>query len=133
MVIDKYFRMYFKNHLKQYGLNTAEGLSLLALYEEDGRTQEQLIMLLHYDKGVMTRTMKSLEKKEMIRRVNHEEDNRSYMFYLTDKGREKRPEIMEILRNWTKLILTDVQEEDKKILEKNLEQIAKTAANSLLD
>ena len=52
MVIDKYFRMYFKNHLKQYGLNTAEGLSLLALYEEDGRTQEQLIMLLHYDKAL---------------------------------------------------------------------------------
>ena len=85
LVIDKYFRMYFKNSLKQYGLNTAEGLCLLSFYEEDGRTQEQLIDMLHYDKGVMTRTMQSLEEKGMLSRMNHEEDSRSYLFYLTKK------------------------------------------------
>ena len=80
-IVDKYFRLYFKDSLKEYGMNSAEGLVLLVLFGEDGMTQDQLIAELQYDKGVMARTMKSLEEKAYVKRERNPIDKRSSIFF----------------------------------------------------
>lgn len=99
-IADKYFRLYLRDVLKPYNLNTAEGTVLLSLYgknettesqiinsihNHDCHTQDQIINELHYDRGVMTRTMKGLEEKKHVLRSNNPNDCRSYIFSLTKK------------------------------------------------
>ncbi|MEG0480867.1 MAG: MarR family winged helix-turn-helix transcriptional regulator [Clostridium sp.] len=142
-VIDKYFKLHFKTELKKYSLNTAEGMVLLALYEGDmktegeiflsihkcnmGMTQEQIIDVIHYDKGVMARTMQSLENKGYVIRNQNPQDSRSFIFSLTSNAKEFKPTLINILKDWTIKLLSGIDNIDyiKDALSKMKDNIMK--------
>lgn len=135
-VVDKYFRIYLRNSLNPYGLNAAEGTVLLNMYDKhsdtsknplNGTTQEELIAGLHYDKGVMTRTMKSLEKKGYVMRSANPNDSRSYVFTLTGKGNSFKKIIVAILRGWADILFRGVDEASVTVLEKALDIMSENA------
>ena len=127
-VIDKYFKIYFKNALRPYGINAAEAMVLLALYTKGGKmgnsvfdeihkdklgkTQEQIINDLQYDKGATTRIMQSLEKCGLVIRKNNPGDNRSFVFVATAKADAFKPRLIDILRKWNSLLLDGVEHVD---------------------
>jgi DNA-binding MarR family transcriptional regulator len=143
MVIDKYFKLYFRRMLKEYDLNSAEGMVLLALFGSDGltekqilttihsgigaQTQEQIIRELHYDKGVLTRTMQSLEEKKYVTRCKNLQDSRAYDFHLTDKAKEFRPKLISILSQWHARLIEGLDQKTLDILDKALETMTKNA------
>jgi len=129
MIIDKYFKLFLKDSLKKYGLNSAEGLVLLVLYGEDGKTQEQLIDELQFDKGVMTRTMKELEKKEYVTREKNALDNRSFLFFLTDKAVVFKETLIAILKEWNDIILQDIDGSLLEQVDSVLDIISENAMN----
>ena len=79
-----------------------------------GKTQDEIISELHYDKGVMARTMQSLEDKNYVIRKNNPQDNRSYIFQLTENAINLKPEILKILNEWNNTLLQGI---DKKIVD----------------
>lgn len=125
MIINKYFKIYLRNALKKYDLNAVEGMVLLVLYEHNnqmdkeaidklhinilGKTQEQIISELHYDKSIMARTMQSLEKKGFILREDNPNDNRSFIFIVTEKAIAFKPTLIEILKKWSEILLGEVE------------------------
>ena len=143
MVIDKYFKLYFRRMLKDYDLNSAEGMVLLALFGSDGltekqiltsihsstgaQTQEQIIRELHYDKGVLTRTMQSLEEKEYVSRCKNLQDNRAFDFHLTEKAKEFRPKLMFILSQWHVHLIDGIDQKTLDLLDETLKTMAKNA------
>lgn len=143
MVIDKYFKLYFRRMLKEYDLNSAEGMVLLALFGSDGltekqiltsihsgtgaQTQEQIIRELHYDKGVLTRTMQALEEKEYVRRSKNPQDSRAYDFHLTEKAKDFRPKLMKILSQWHTHLVDGIDQKTLDLLDETLEAMAKNA------
>lgn len=145
LVIDKYFKIYLKKSLKEYNLNTSEGLVLLILYKQLetldknlieihstklGRTQDEIIDELHYDKGVMTRAMKSLEEKNYVLRKDNPQDNRSYIFELTEEAICLKPHLLEILNKWHNIVLKDINEDMIKILKSQLSKMFQNVINS---
>jgi len=150
MIIHKYFKMFFKHELKKYQLNTAEAMVLLALYEQDGKTdeeilttihngrvgktQDQIIGELHYDKSVMARTMQSLENKGYILRNINPQDNRSYVFTLTEQATSFKPKLIAILRQWNDSLLADIDDLAalKRIMDKMAFNAHDCAAQKLL-
>lgn len=138
-IIDKYFKVYLKQSLKQYNLNSAEGLVLLVLYKYQGKfsknyldeyhshdigqTQDEIISELHYDKGVITRTMQSLEDKHYVVRKNNPQDNRSYIFQLTKEGILFKPTLMNILIQLNNMMLEGIDDETIDLLNSKLNQI----------
>ena len=135
-VVDKYFRIYLRNRMNPYGLNAAEATVLLNMYEKsgdasedtlNGTTQEALIAGLHYDKGVMTRTMRSLEEKGYVTRSVNPNDSRSYIFALTGKGNSFKKTLVTILREWADILFTGVDESSVEVLEKALNTMSKNA------
>lgn len=138
-IIDKYFKVYLKQSLKQYNLNSAEGLVLLVLYKYQGevsanslddfhsqgigKTQDEIISELHYDKGVITRTMQSLEDKHYVIRKNNPLDNRSYIFELTKEGFLFKPTLMNILAQLNNMMLEGIDDEMVALLNSKLNQI----------
>ncbi len=104
MIINKYFKIYLRNALKEYDLNAMEGMVLLVLYENNnhldkdtfdkihnilGKTQEQIISELHYDKSIMARTMQSLEKAVAF-----------------------KPVLIGVLKKWSEILLNEVENLD---------------------
>ena len=142
-IADKYFRLYLRDALKPHNLNTAEGTVLLSLYGKNGttenqifdsihdnairHTQDQIIDELHYDRGVMTRTMKALEEKEYVLRSDNPADSRSYIFSLTDKALDFKPILIGILFEWNTYLLEGIDAETLKITENALAVMAQNA------
>lgn len=147
LIIEKYFKLFFKNSLKKYGLNTAEGMVLLDLYGHNekmkehilkdvdenlvGTTQDQLVDELHCDKSVMTRAMQSLEKRGYVLRKNNTQDSRSYIFNLTDKAFIFKQTLIEILKEWNDIILGDFDDSVLNLLDNMLTKVVKNATKTV--
>lgn len=143
MIIEKYFKLYFRNSLKQYDLNTAEGLILLLMMEKEmkpqhnaldkmhqlikGQTQDQMNDEIHYDKAVMTRTMQSLESKGYVERSINPADRRSSVFSLTKKAVDFKLTLIEILTLWNDGLQKGIDEEKLEIVKTVLCQMANNA------
>lgn len=133
MIADKYFKLYLRNELQPYDLNAAEGVVLLMLYQQaasHGKTQDELIREIHYDKGVMTRTMKELEQKGFVLREQNPLDSRSYLFSLSEKGRDFKETLTAILQRWNEALLADLPREDLLLVEAALNRMAQNAATA---
>ncbi len=140
-IIDKCQRAYLKNALKKYEITTVEAMVILALYENNGalseqkldnihefhtrKTQDQIISELQYDKAAMTRTMQQLEREGYVIRACNPNDNRSYLFSLTDKAYRFIPELLKILRTLNELLTSGVENLD--IVKKATLKMAKNA------
>lgn len=111
MAYGKYFKAYMKKELTGEGLNVADAMIMLSLYEKDGRTQDSLMEQVHYDKSVVARTMQSLEENDYIVRNPNPEDGRSWVFRVTEKGLAKKPVIISALRGWSSLAFRDIDHE----------------------
>jgi DNA-binding MarR family transcriptional regulator len=144
-VIDKYFRIYFKNALKKYDLNATEAMVLLALYERGGnigenvfddihrnklsKSQEQIISDLQYDKAAMTRTMQSLESKGFVTRRANPHDSRSFLFTVTEKADQFKPSLLHVLRDWNQHLLCDIENLD--VVSAAVRQMAQNAKQAV--
>lgn len=143
MIIGKYIKLFFKNCLKQYDLNTAEGIVLLHLMENEtspqcksienlhkfikGQTQDQMIEEIHFDKAVMTRTMQLLESKGYVERSVNPADSRSYIFSLTEKAADFKPTLLNIFKRWNDGLQKGIDKEELEITGKALSQMANNA------
>jgi DNA-binding MarR family transcriptional regulator len=144
-VIDKYFRIFFKNALRPYGLNATEAMVLLALYERGGslgedvfqdihghklqKSQEQIISDLQYDKAAMTRTMQSLEGKGFVVRGENPRDSRSFLFSATEKADAFKPNLIGCLREWNQLLLEEIGDLD--IVSRAIKRMADNAKHAI--
>ncbi|MDE7425841.1 MAG: MarR family transcriptional regulator [Lachnospiraceae bacterium] len=61
---------------------------LQLLFIKDGRTQKELAKILNIRATSLSETIARLESQEMIRREKSKDDKRTFLVYLTDKGRE---------------------------------------------
>ena len=82
--------------LKEAGLDitTSEYLVLRALYSSEGIQQCEIAQMVGKDKAAVCRCVSGLEKKGLVRTecVSH----KCLRVFLTDKGREIEPKVMEV-------------------------------------
>ena len=132
MITDKYFKLYLRDALSPYGLNASEGVVLLMLYHSavaSKSTQEDLIRRIHYDKGVMTRTMKELEQKGFVVREPNPTDSRSYLFSLTEEGTALKEPLFDVLRRWNERLLDGIDAKDLETVKIVLGKMAQNACD----
>jgi DNA-binding MarR family transcriptional regulator len=82
-------RMYNEEAAK-YGATMATGFALLSLDREEGTPSTTLGPKMGMEATSLTRTLKSMEEKGLIRRKPNPNDGRGVLIYLTDFGKEKR-------------------------------------------
>lgn len=129
MILDKLFRLYMKRSLKQYNLNTAEGMCLLVLLEKAYVTQDQLIEELQYDKGVVARTMKDLVEKGYMMRDDNPLDRRSYIYSLQPKAIQFKETLINILIAWNDFVQDGILEDDLKDSHQTLQKMLANATS----
>jgi DNA-binding MarR family transcriptional regulator len=82
-------RMYNEEATK-YGATMATGYTLLSIDKENGTPSTSLGPKMGMEATSLTRTLKMLEDRELIRKKKNPSDGRGVLLYLTDEGKEKR-------------------------------------------
>ncbi len=73
--------------IKPLGLATAQFMTLLELWEEDGLTQKLLVERLDVEQATMANTLTRMERDGLIRRKQHPTDGRAQLVFLTKRAR----------------------------------------------
>jgi len=84
------FAQAYKPHLEPLGLTYPQYLVMLLLWEQDGRSVNELGAPLHLDSGTLTPLLKRMEKAGFVTRGRDEKDERITRIHLTPHGRTLR-------------------------------------------
>lgn len=75
-----------QQNIKPLGLAPAQFMTLLALWEEDGLTQRELVARLDVEQATIANTLTRMERDGLVERRAHPEDGRSQSIHLTPKA-----------------------------------------------
>ena len=81
------FAQAYKPHLDPMGLTYPQYLVMLLLWEQDGRSVNEIARPLHLDSGTLTPLLKRMEKAGLVIRKRDTKDERIMRIHLTDQGR----------------------------------------------
>jgi DNA-binding MarR family transcriptional regulator len=122
--INRGIRSYTRDALKPLSLNIPEAIALKMLSCMGSEaSQRQLLdrMAEHagvsdtgipFDKGLMTRTMQSLESKGYVLRARNPNDNRSSLFQLTKEGEAFCTKMRDIMAGLIRKALDGIPDEE---------------------
>lgn len=122
-ILYRQFQVYFNQNLKAEGISSSEYIYLLALYQEDGLSQDILSGRLFVDKAGTARAIKKLEEKHYVVRKKDPKDKRVNHVHITDEGLALKDKIFSVLDTWNNLIIDDMSLEEMKALSDKLEHL----------
>ena len=108
-------------------VNYIQIMCLVALYIQNGLTQEKIIEDIGVDKASVNRAIKALENNNFITRKRNESDKRAFNLYLTTKAFEFKEVSWDILSNWELMISEGIEEEEKAIAFKVMKKMSLNA------
>ncbi|WP_067537598.1 MarR family winged helix-turn-helix transcriptional regulator [Nocardia crassostreae] len=77
-----------RDRIAEYGVVPGQFAQLLALYEQEGVTQNELCEKVRIDQSTMAHTLKRMERDGLIRRTADPDDGRRALIYLTERARK---------------------------------------------
>ena len=111
---------YMNIQLKEFGLSHGQAITLKIIYEENNIKQEDLNKRLQIDKSAVTRILKTLEDKQLIIKETSQEDKRNHILSLTSKGKILYPQIKNVIKETTEVMLKDIDQNQQLLLEELL-------------
>ena len=120
--------VYFSKILKPYSLGPGQQAYLLAIYPGEIITQETLARRLLVDKANVARAVGALAGLGYVERVLSEADARERLVRLTEDGRKVRNEVESYASAWVNELKQAAGDDTWQVFEKELEHIAKHAA-----
>ena len=122
-ILDKAFK---ENSLD---LTPEQWTILLYLWDKEGIRQQDLCDATFKDKPSMTRLLDTMERQNLVVRINYEVDRRTNLIYLTRRGKDIEATVREVVNNTLKDSLQGVSAEELEICQSVLKQIFKNATN----
>ncbi|WP_375752851.1 MarR family winged helix-turn-helix transcriptional regulator [Vibrio sp. HN007] len=98
--------------LSEYNISFSELPFVMELYSKQGVTQEYLAQKVQVDKANAARSLKQLEKKELITRQSSPNDARAKLVYLTDNAIALKSDLVAIIDRWNELLTRDITDEE---------------------
>ncbi|WP_373601457.1 MarR family winged helix-turn-helix transcriptional regulator [Paraclostridium bifermentans] len=106
--------IFISKELNSLGIGSGQVMFLLELYRGDGKSQEELAERLNIDKGTTARAIKKLEEAGFLTRERDLVDKRAYKVYLTEKGKDIKEEVYEIMMKWEEKITSNLNKEESE-------------------
>lgn len=102
---------------------------LFHLWNQDGRSQKDIVDRVFKDKTTITRALDSLEKLNLLLRIPDESDKRSKRIFLTHKGKELKKMVMPIALETNYNAIADIPVKHLEICKAVLIKIYENATN----
>jgi len=96
---------YLEKKLEKFSLSIGTYPFLLTLNKNEGVCQNKISNELNVDKAMATRNVRKLIELGYIRKEANREDTRAYKLYVTSKGKEIIPEVIEIIKEWIDILV----------------------------
>ncbi len=106
--------IFISKELNSLGIGSGQVMFLLELYRGDGKSQEELAERLNIDKGTTARAIKKLEEAGFLTRERDLVDKRAYKVYLTEKGKDIKEDVYEIMMKWEEKITSNLNKEESE-------------------
>ncbi len=126
-ILYRYGQSYVSKRLERYNIGRGQYVILLALFRNNGVSQEELADHLKIDKGSITKSIKKLEDEAYIERSIDSDDKRAYKVFLTQKAFDIIPAVQETIKSWEDIIVSDLSESENQIIEQLLHKMARKA------
>lgn len=123
--------LYRNEKLKEYGLGGVHHTYILNIYRNPGVTQDELADLIFVNKSNVTRQLATLEKNGYVTRTPSSTDKRKLLVYPTEKTKEVYPKVVKVLKDWNKIIMEDLSEDQQKAVGDVLEQMMNKAKQAV--
>lgn len=125
---NRFYLPYF-NLLTQKYLNTeysmAEARVLYEIYESKEISARDIVSNLHVDKSYLSRVLKKLESKSLIKRERSSDDSRRTLISLTGNGKMLAESLIAESNHQIEKNITGISDDDLDKLSYHLEQIIK--------
>lgn len=129
--ISRYRRSFAGRMLEPYGVTGCQFPYLLALNRRGGMSQEEISDMLKTDKTSTAKAVKKLEEDGFVVRRTDASDKRTNRVFLTQKGLDTVPHILDTMKKWDEAVLADISEEEYDLLERLLRRMADSARDLL--
>ena len=108
----------YNEEAAKYGATMATGLALLSIDAEDGVPSTSLGPRMGMEATSLSRTLKSMEEKGLVRREPNPDDGRGVLINLTQEGLEKRTLSHSLVKQFNQAIEKTITESELKAFHK---------------
>lgn len=115
--------MYRAFHEHGFEITPEQWLTLVRLFEEDGRTQGDLAHAIHRDAPTTSRIVDSMVRAGLVTRVASPEDGRTRLVKLTAKGRKAQVVLVPVVQELVEAFERGIGESDLEITRRTLQSI----------
>lgn len=119
--------LYRDGDLQRANVSGYQAKYLLAVFNEEGISQDGLSRRLFVNKSNVARQVGALEAAGYLRREQSAEDKRVMLVYTTESGRQLVPAIRAANARWREIVSEGLSDGDRAELERLLELLAENA------
>jgi DNA-binding MarR family transcriptional regulator len=112
-----------------YEITPEEWAILNRLWEQDGMSQNELAERTIKDKTTITRFLHQMENKGLTVRRSSQTDGRAKNVYLTSKGQQLKPILIQITKGLLNEVATDLSDNDLQITFSTLRKMENSLVN----
>ncbi|NLM49904.1 MAG: MarR family transcriptional regulator [Clostridiaceae bacterium] len=120
--------LYRGDKLSAFGLNAHQHIYIITICNNPGISQDKLAEEIFVNKSNVARQIAMLCENGFVTKKVSEADKRQCEIYPTQKAIDIYPQVIEVLREWNRIIFKDFTDDEKEIF-KNL--IEKALSNAL--
>lgn len=124
-------RMY-NSYASEHDVSVSIAYVLLNLSREEGVPSTQIAPMLGMEPSSLTRLLKNLEEKKLIRKKSDESDARQVLIFLTTEGERKKEVARRIVRRFNNRVRQNIPEQDLEIFLKTLNKINEVASQNYM-
>lgn len=117
---------------QEYGVNMSIGYALLKIDPENGTPSTKLGPLMGMESRSLTRTLKTMEKENLIRKQPDEVDKRVIRIVLTDYGKEQREIAKDVVIRFNTILESKISPKEKDNFFSSIVKINDVLDNELL-
>ena len=126
-------RMY-NQRAQKYNATMSMGFALIVIDNEEGTPATKIGPMMGLEPRSLTRLLKSLEEKKLIKRQTDKQDKRSVRICLTAEGKKQRELARETVVRFNEIVREEVSEAKLRTCLDVLEQVNKIAEqNNIYD
>jgi DNA-binding MarR family transcriptional regulator len=132
-VLFRQLQIHLNRELEIYHISISHLQILIVLYKNDSINQEAISKILNYDKATIGRAVNKLIKEDYVKREIDPTDRRAYNLHLTDKGKLLEPELRQILKNSTSILLKDFSIKEREMAFELLQKMYENIINNQIN
>lgn len=117
-MINKFHRRFLEKRFKELNIGRAEAPYINMIHHHSPIKMNTLISNVIFHKSHTTRAINQMVKDGLIIKEKDQEDKRSYIITITEKGIQVAESVEQILKEWESLLNNALTETEREQLEK---------------